>query len=229
MATVKVCWSGGKDSTASTFLHLEQGDEVTTVTYIPMFTKDIPLIRKPHFEYIMKTSDHFTKLGARCLIVSGMTYWDYVTHVTTRGKYKGLIFGFPCIITGLCGFKRDSKVKTVNNVDVGYFDYEDIGIAYDEIHRQNQLTELKRSILYEKKLTENDAKSIVTERWHLSPIYETTSRDGCVLCPHAKAIERELWFEDYPEAKEKLIELQNIVKTHRPDRPPLRGHKYFIE
>ena len=35
--------------------------------------------------------------------------------------------------------------------------------------------------------------------------------------------------EDYPEAIPLVIELQDIVKEKRPDRPPLRKYKYFIE
>ena len=54
-------------------------------------------------------------------------------------------------------------------------------------------------------------------------------RDGCSLCCNASEKEREEWFEDYPEAIPLVIELQNIVKEQRPDRPPLRDYKYFIE
>lgn len=151
MDIVKVGWSGGKDSTASVLLHLEQGDKVKAVCYIPMFTKDIPLITKKHYEFIMNTAERLRQMGAEVHIVSGMTYWDYVTQITTRGKYKGQMRGFPCVIAGKCGFQRDSKVKAVSNFDVGDFDYLDIGIAYDETKRHSQLTADKRSILVEKK------------------------------------------------------------------------------
>lgn len=34
--TVKISWSGGKDSTASVLLHLERGDNCKVVYYIPV-------------------------------------------------------------------------------------------------------------------------------------------------------------------------------------------------
>lgn len=43
MDVVKLSWSGGKDSTASLLTHLELGDVVKAVYYIPYLTPDIPL------------------------------------------------------------------------------------------------------------------------------------------------------------------------------------------
>jgi hypothetical protein len=37
------------------------------------------------------------------------------------------------------------------------------------------------------------------------------------------------WFEDFPKAIQLVIDLQEIVKRERPDRPPLRQYKYFID
>lgn len=46
MNVVKINWSGGKDSTASVILHINEGDKCIVVCYIPMLTIDIPLIAK---------------------------------------------------------------------------------------------------------------------------------------------------------------------------------------
>ena len=229
MAIVKVGWSGGKDSTCSVLLHLEQGDYVKAVCYIPMFTKDIPLITKKHYEFIINTADRLRQMGAEVHIVSGMTYYDYVTHRAKSGKYKGQIFGFPCFKTGQCGFKRDSKLKAVNDLDIGYYDYEDVGIAYDEPKRHAQLNDKKRSILVERKYTEQMAKIKCVEINMLSPHYQSQKRDGCVLCPNASVSEREMWYADYSEAVPILIELQEMVKKERPDRFPLRNYQWFID
>ena len=228
MAIVKVGWSGGKDSTCSVLLHLEQGDTVKAVCYIPMFTEEIPLITKKHYDFIMNTADRLRQMGAEVHIVSGMTYYDYVLKRSTRGKNKGKIFGFPCFIRGQCGFKRDSKLKAVL-IDIGNYDYEDIGIAFDEPQRHNQLNNAKRSILVEKKYTEELARMKCIEMKMLSPYYETQKRDGCVLCPNARKSERTQWFVDYPKAKPMLIELQDIVKREIPERPPLRNNQWFID
>lgn len=189
--TVKVGWSGGKDSTCSVLMHIERGDKVKAVCYIPMFTDNIPLIAKAHYDFIVNTAEYFRSLGADVHIVSGMTYYDYVTHRAIRGKYKGMIFGFPYFNRGQCGFKRDSKLKALAKCDVGFYDYEDIGIAVDEIDRHKQLTDKKRSILCEEDITEDMAKEFVLKRDLLSPHYGRANRDGCALCPNAKKRERE--------------------------------------
>ena len=234
MSVVKIGWSGGKDSTRAVMAHIQMGDKVKAVCYVPMFTKEIPLISKKHYEFILKTSEYISSLGAEVYFADGgLTYYEYVTHIAKKGKNKGQIFGFPIVGRGMCGFKRDGKLKALSLCDVGEYDYEGVGIAYDEFKRHGQLTENLRSILFEEKITEDDATKWCKENGLYSPHYSCSGknkmRDGCALCCNASEKEREEWFEDYPEAIPLVIELQNIVKEQRPDRPPLRGYKYFLE
>ncbi len=227
--TVKVGWSGGKDSTCAVMQHIEQGHKVKAVCYIPMFTETVPLIEKDHYEFILRTAELFRSLGADVTIVTGMTYCEYVTHRAKKGKYKGKIFGFPYICSGQCGFKRDSKLKAILSCDVGEYDYEDIGLAADEIRRHKQLSETKRSILLELGITEADAKAYCRTHGVLSPHYVRSSRDGCVLCPNAKDEEISRWLDGYPEARPILLQLQEYVKQERADRdPPRRNYRWFV-
>lgn len=227
---VKIGWSGGKDSTCSVIKHIERGDKVKIVTYIPMFTDDIPLILKDHYNFIMETSKKFIEMGCEFHLVKGITYYDYVTRPILRGPNKGKIYAFPCILAGKCGFNRDSKSKACNNFDVGEFDYTSVGIAYDEKKRHKQLNDKKRSILVELQITEKQALEYCKSVDLLSPIYKKgLKRDGCGLCPQASEFERGLWFNDYPEAIPLVIELQNLVKEKFPERAPLRNRKYFID
>lgn len=226
---VKVSWSGGKDSTCAVLKHLELGHIVKAVCYMPMFTNDIPLITKEHYKFIMKTADRFRNLGVEVHIVTGKTYYDFVLTRSSRGKFKGRMFGFPYFIPSLCGYKRDSKIKALSHCDVGEYDYEDIGIAFDETARQRQLNDKKRSILCELKMTEDDAKKYVLKHDMLSPHYVTQKRDGCALCPNARISERKQWFDDYPKAISLVKFLQNEVKRERPEQSPLRNHKFFID
>lgn len=228
MSVVKVGWSGGKDSTCAVMRHIERGDKVKAVCYIPMFTETIPLLLEKHYSFIIQTAKYFERLGAEVYIVNGMTYWDYVTHRAKKGKNKGEMFGFPCFVVGQCGFKRDSKLKALQSCDVGKYDYECIAIASDEKRRFAQLTEFKRSILVEENITEGEAKKYCEEKGLLSPLYEMSTRDGCVLCPNAKKEIRELWFEDFKEAKHLLAELQDIIKAEKPKQTPLRNFEWFI-
>ena len=126
-------------------------------------------------------------------------------------------------------FKNYSKLNALKKCDVGYYDYVDIGIAYDETKRHSQLNDKIRSILCEKKITEKEAKIKVASKDMLSPHYYDDTRDGCSLCPNAPKNRRIQWFADFPEAMQLVIDLQEIVKKERPERYPLRGNKYFID
>lgn len=225
---VKVNWSGGKDSTCAVLKHIERGDKVIAVCYIPMLTDEIPLLLKEHYEFILNAADRFRTMGATVYIVHGMTYYDYVHKRSTRGKFKGRAFGFPMIQRGRCGLKRDSKLKALGSLSIEC-DYEDIGIAFDEPSRASFISETKRSILCDLKITEDDALLYCLKRGFLSPHYDFLRRDGCVLCPHAGSKERKKWLQQYPEAKPVILELQEFVKRERPGQFPLRGLKLFIE
>ena len=232
MSIVKIGWSGGKDSTCAVMKHIERGDKVKAVCYIPMFTKEIPLIKKNHYEFIKNTADYFRSLGAEVYFPDGgVTYYEYVTHIAVSGKFKGQMFGFPIVGAGMCGFKRDGKLKALSLCDVGEYDYEGVGIAFDETKRHSQLCDQLRSILCELKITEQEATDFCKERNIYSPHYKCNGkkkmRDGCSLCCNASDKERQEWLDDYPEAIPILKELQEEVKEKRPDRPPLRGFKWF--
>lgn len=227
--TVKVSWSGGKDSTCAVLLHLRDGHKVKVVNYTPMFTDEIPLLLKEHYEFIQKTAERFRDWGAEVYMVTGMTYYDFVLRRKTKGPDKGGIMGFPCFIPRMCKFKNFSKEKALNNVDVGYYGYEDVGIAYDEKERQSQLNEKLRSILVEYEITEQQAMEICKHCALLSPLYEHYKRDGCALCPNAPRREREQWFREFPEAAPIVKELQDKVKAEKPENhTPLRNHEWFL-
>lgn len=227
---VKIGWSGGKDSTCATYKHLEQGDKVKAVCYIPYFTDNIPLINKEHLEFILRQKEQFEKNGAKVFLAKGITYWDYCFLISKTGKFKGQVKGYPYI--GFCGFRRDSKIKAVSTCNVGEFDYLDLAIAFDEKNRHSQLNEYVRSILVEKEITEQMAKKFCLEQNAYSPHYKYSKRDGCVLCFNAKQSELKQWFDDYPEARKKVIELQEKLKpllVGRKNEFPLRKYRYFID
>ncbi len=226
--TVKVSWSGGKDSTCAVLIHLALGHTVKAVNYTPMFTEEIPLQLKDHYEFIQRTAERFRGMGAEVYMVTGMTYCDYVLRRKTKGADKGGIMGFPCFIPRTCKFKNFSKERALKSCDVGYYDYEDIGIAYDEKKRQSQLNEKLRSVFVEYEVTEQKAMEICKHCDLLSPLYEHYKRDGCALCPNAPKREREQWFREFPEAVPILKELQDKVRAEKPEQSPLRNHEWFL-
>lgn len=213
MSTVKISWSGGKDSTASVILHIQSGDICKIVYYIPMLTESIPLIRKAHYDFIQGAVERFIRGGLQCYQAHGMTYEDHVTRVVTRGPRKGEIMGYG-LGYGFCRFRDNSKVEALKRVDVGYYDYEDIGIAADEYRRHCQLTQAKRSILFERNITEAQAREICIKHGLLSPIYKVVGRDGCVICPNAKPQVIQQWARDYPQGVEVLKHLEYVADTY---------------
>lgn len=224
---VKVNWSGGKDSTAAVILNIAEGYDVVAVCYVPMFDQKTPLIMPYHLQFLQEAAARFRSLGVDVHFVHGITYTDFVLKKTTRGKNAGLIHGFPLPYAGWCAFARDSKIKALKDIYVGAYHWEDIGIAFDEQDRQKQLSVRKRSILVSKHITENEARQICIDNGLLSPLYAVRNRDGCCICPHASLTELRDWFDAYPGSREKLHELQEIVKQKRPDRNPLRGGGWF--
>ena len=226
---VKIGWSGGKDSTCSFYKHLERGDIVKAVCYIPHFTEDIPLINKEHYEFILRQASEFEKLGGKVYFSKGITYYDYCLQICKSGIHKGQVKGYPYI--NACGFRRDSKIKAVSECTVGEFDYLDLAIAYDETKRKNQLNDKTRSILCELQITEPQAKQFCLDRNAYSPHYKYSKRDGCALCYNAKPIERKIWLTDYPQAYDILLDLQNKLKpllVGRKNEYPLRGYNLFL-
>lgn len=230
MDIVKVGWSGGKDSTCATYKYLERGDKVKAVCYVPMFTEKIPLINKEHYDFIIGQAEIFTSMGGQVFFAKGITYYDYCLSICKSGIHKGQVKGYPYV--NACGFRRDSKIKAVSECDVGEYDYLDLAIAYDETKRQNQLNDKTRSILCELGITEPQAKKFCLDRNAYSPHYKYSKRDGCALCYNAKPIERKIWLDDYPQAYDILLELQNKLKpllVGRKNEYPLREYHHFIE
>lgn len=229
--TVKISWSGGKDSTAATMLHLEAGHICKIVNFVPMLTQDIPLIRKVHYEFIQYAISRFEGAGALVYRANGMTYWDHVHRIKVRGIHKGRPYGVGLGI-GFCRFRDRVKIYALDHVDVGQFDYQDIGIAADETRRKAQLTEDKRSILVECGITEQQARAKCEEAGLLSPIYRMTGRDGCAICPNAKREAFLQWLNDWPGAYAVLMQIEEYCKSLGGEYEritPYRNHMWWSD
>lgn len=229
MSLYKVSWSGGKDSTAAMFLHLCEGHSVHAVCFVPLLTPEIPLIMPEHYAFIINTADRFRSMGAVVDIVHGDTYYDHVHRIITRGIHKGLPMGIGLGI-GFCLFRDYSKIRA-GILSVKFdFDYEDIGIAFDEHKRKAQLISPKMSILCDKKITERQAFEICLEHDILSPIYYGTARrDGCAICPNCKTQDFLSWVRAYPDSVSVLLEIEDFCKKYRPNNSPYRNGVWFSD
>lgn len=228
MLPIKINWSGGKDSTASCILHLLRHDFCEIVCYIPLLSYGIPLILRPHYDFLLRAAFRFRSMGANVHFVHGITYYNHVHTVISRGrnkgKYRGIGLGF-----GFCLFRNYSKIYALEHFDCGECAYTDIGIAVDEYKRQSQLTLDKRSILCELGYTEADALRLCHDYGLLSPHYFTASRDGCAICPNAKPQVLLQYLEDYPDARAVLLDIETFCKEHRPEFAPYRNGEWFSD
>lgn len=207
MSIVKLCWSGGKDSTASIILHKRNSDYIKAVYYIPMLTDEIPLITKRHYNFILDAVEFLKSENTIFYRANGITYYDHVHTIKTRGQYKGTARGI-ALGFGFCGFRDRSKRYALDNINIGDFDYTDIGIAVDETRRLSQLSYEKRSILADEGYSEKKAKELCRAYGLLSPVYESGNRDGCVICPNANDQRLKEWAQDYPQGKQILLEIE---------------------
>lgn len=225
---VKISWSGGKDSTASVILHLIKGDKCKVVYYIPYLVENIPLIFPEHYNFIQNTAKKFETMGCDVYQVKGVTYWEHVHAVKTKGINRGN-YRFYGLGLGFCLFRNYSKISALNKINVGYFDYQDIGIAFDEIERQDQLTNKKRSILAENKITEKNAKQICECFGLLSPNYKESNRDGCAICPNAPEYRINDYIKAYPEAKQILTDIDIFCSQNGCGFYPFRNSQNFTD
>ena len=120
------------------------------VNYTPMFTEEIPLLLKEHYEFIQNTAERFRDMGAEVYMVTGMTYYDFVLRQKTKGADKGGIMGFPCFIPRMCQFKNFSKERALHRCVV-FIRRNKMCLKY-----ANRLTDEQLKEIYQLFLCEDD-------------------------------------------------------------------------
>lgn len=213
--------SFGKDSMATLILAAEQGIPIDRVLYVdikfndeisgehPIMAEWIPTAEKRLKELFGITVEH---------LYYGKTFLDMYYQPLTKGKFVGGIKGFPMTIGAWC---NHLKVDTVRRVwseikGTGEEVVEFVGIAYDEKERYERLKNnetpkhKKRSLLFENKFTENDAKTICEKRGLLSPVYhyDNIFRGGCWFCPKQCYADIYSLWKNYPTYFSKLLEIE---------------------
>ena len=164
-----LCWSAGKDSTATAILaklHKIRIDEIIIVLPDP-FKKELELLKK--FEDFMEQ---------KVKIVPSPTFEDYFFRKKVRGAYIGSIYGFPFTIYKTCAriLKWEPMQKYTKDRNCKFL----LGIAKGE---NRKILEPNESLLIKYGLTEDDARNLCIKYGLLNPLYEYFKRLGCVRCP----------------------------------------------
>jgi len=171
-----LCWSTGKDSTATGILAKLNNirvDEIITVLPDP-FKEELNLLER--FENFM---------GQKVTIIPGPSFEDYFFRLKSRGKYKGTIYGWPFTAYKTCAriMKWEPMQNYVKGTDCKFL----LGIATNE---NRKILSPNESLLIIFGLTEIDARNLCLEYDLLNPLYNYFNRLGCVRCPKqgAKAL-----------------------------------------
>jgi len=164
-----LCWSAGKDSTATGILAKEHSvkiDEIVMVLPDP-FQLELILLKK--FESFM---------GQKVTIIPSPTYEDYFFRKKIRGNYKGSIYGFPFTIYKACAriMKWGPMQQYTKDRDCKFI----LGIASNETRK---IIHPNESLLIKYGLNEEDAKNLCIKYGLLNPLYAHFKRLGCVRCP----------------------------------------------
>lgn len=212
-----VCWSGGKDSTATIILAYLLGIHIDYIIFAEvMFSKTVSGENPKHIDFIMnKAKPLFESWGYKVVIVrSEKTYLDHFYHIIENPKkhleHKGMQYGFA--LNGFCSIKRDLKLKPINDFLKALKEpcniYE--GICADELKRLESLHKTNNiSLLEQLGYTEQMAYSLCQKYDLLSPTYGLTKRGGCWMCPWAKEAEFRAISQLYPEAWKKFVSLED--------------------
>ena len=213
--------SFGKDSMATILLAIEQGIPIDHVMYCdirfsdeisgehPLMAEWIPTAEKRIKELFGVTVDH---------VFSGVSFEEQFYKVKQKGNHVGDKYGFPFVVGAWCNDRL--KLGAIRKYqeqfgcdEVTHF----VGIAYDEPIRWERMAKKEtvnrkyRSLLFEQKLTEQDAFHICERYGLLSPIYKSDDgiyRGGCWFCPkQCNADLYSLW-KNYPTYFAKLLQME---------------------
>ncbi len=219
-----VCWSGGKDSTASIILAHEQGEPVDSIIFAEvMFDKEngISGENPQHLEFIMRAKELFEQWGYPVHILHGerdflSVFFKIIEHPTKHPEHTGLPYGFP--LQGMCSVNRDCKLKPIldflGSIEDDVTQY--IGIAADEPNRLKRIHKKPNTISLLEKYgyTKDMATQKCREYDLLSPIYAYSKRNGCWFCPYAKLMEHQVIREHNRAAWEKYVSLEHVKAAH---------------
>jgi len=208
-----ICWSGGKDSTASIILAHLNGLPVDLILFVEvMFDRDISGERPEQMEFVKRCTFIFESWGYPVKVIhSDRTYMDVFMRVREWGGYVGMRAGFP--LPGACEINRDCKLRAMRNFwreNGGEDIVQYVGIAADEPARLKRLPVNAVSLLARYGYTQEDAYWLCSDYGLLSPCYEYAARGGCWFCPNATRNELRALWRDHNELWNKLLELEKV-------------------
>ena len=192
--------SYGKDSLAQLEVIHQHGLPLTDiVTADIMATPTIPAYLPELVEFRERLDKEIeARYGIPVTHVRADVSFEEVFHrkLSKRAAHDG-IWGWPPVFGHWCMrvLKTDPIHKYFKDLDCVSW----IGIAADEVARQGQLNERKRSALVEHGITEAMAMEICRGLGWVSPTYQHSGRDGCWFCMCQGLDQLRRLYNEFPE------------------------------
>ena len=226
--------SFGKDSMATLILAAEQGIPIDRVMYCEIKFNDEISGEHPIMSEWISTAEKRLKELFGVMVdhaYSGVCFEEQFYKVKQKGNHAGDRYGFPFVIAAWCNDRL--KLNAISKY-LAQFDNNRItqfvGIAYDEQLRWKRMLKKQtgkrkyRSLLFEQKLTEQDAFEICKRYDLLSPMYSVDGiyRGGCWFCPKQCLADLYSLWKNYPDLYGKLLAMEpHSYNTFRPERVTL--------
>ena len=210
--------SFGKDSIATILLALENGEPLDRVVFAEVMfdhSRGISGELPEHIEWVYSTAiPKLEGMGVKVDVVRPKN--DYIRLFTRRIKYSatpekvGKLQGF--LIGGKCGMNSEGKKRAIRSYYSAWRKthriVEYIGIAKDEPSRLGRIDGVKKVSLLDKyHYTEAMARAKAEEYGLLSPIYKSSSRNGCWFCPNRQIKQFGLFRKAHPDLWAELVSL----------------------
>lgn len=125
------------------------------------------------------------------------SYEEYFYQAGLKGKYKGIIHGFPMTQKRAAWCNKRLKIEVLQKYQKTGVWY--IGIAADEPNRFGDLSETRVSPLVEVGWDESYCRRWCKENDLLSPIYTTATRGGCWFCHNQGVNQLRLLRKNHPD------------------------------
>lgn len=135
------------------------------------------------------------------------SYEEYFYQTGSKGKYKGIIHGFPMTQKKAAWCNKRLKIEVLQKHQKKGIWY--LGIAADETNRFGDLSEIRLSPLVEAGWDEAKCRKWCEENELLSPIYTTATRGGCWFCHNQRVNQLRLLRKNYPDLWALMLKWDN--------------------
>ena len=204
--------SFGKDSMVMNDLLLKNGYPLDCIVFTDTLL-EFPMM----YEYKEKIIKYFkNRYGVEVITTKPKsTFEDWCFGIINSGDLKGYIRGIPMVWAEPCYWRREAKVKPLDELFKDFGDYKIyIGFTLDEANRVMLDDKFLYPLIYDFKMTETNCQEYLINQEMENPLYRYFSRTGCSVCP---AQSEKAWFQiwkHFSETWEYMKSIEDKLKKY---------------